>query len=95
MNFASPVLSLILWASLIVGFAVQLILSLKCSSTLPKLGFVLFSVLGLCVSEVLCRIITGWDLILYLIVYCVFLCFITGAGICGLSLKLYNKRKNK
>ena len=71
----NPYLFFGFWAAFLLAGAIQWLLLKKCQRTWTRWSFVGLTLAGLVTSEVLCQVITGWDLILYMVLYGLFLTF--------------------
>ena len=87
----NPYLFFPFWGCLLLAMGIQHLLFRKCKGH-GRWGFIIFSLIGFLFCEIACQIITGWDLILWLILWFLFLTFLLGAGISTLVYKLKKKR---
>ncbi len=87
-TFESP-LCWIFWACLLLGFGVQYLLRRKRSLWLVWPALLLAALVG---CEIACQIITGWDLILWVILYFYLLTALTGA-LLGMAHRCIRQRK--
>lgn len=76
------------WAAFIPAVGIQHLLMKKCKSTWARWSFAGITLVGLVVGEVLVQIITGWDRILYMLIYGMFLTFAMGIGVAALVHRL-------
>lgn len=80
------------WAAFFIAVGVQRLLLKKCKGVWGRWSFAGVTLVGLVAGEVLVRIITGWDRILYLVLYGLFLTFALGISVAAL-LQCFRKRK--
>lgn len=92
-NFASPVVSVIAWVSPLLGITIQMIALAKAKRKWARWLFVGILAVILIAAECACQIITGWDLILYLVIYGAVLLMLVGAGLGALIFIVRNRRK--
>jgi len=83
----NPFLFCLFWLCFFIGLIVQTVLFQHCKGY-GKWGFILFALIGFLCCEMACQIITGWDLILWLVLWFLFLTFLFGAGISTFVYKL-------
>ena len=91
---ANPYLSLVFWLCFLLAAGIQFLLLKKCSG-LGRWVFLLLSLCGFFFCEIACQIITGWDLILWLLLWFLCLTLLFGAGVCILFHYLYKKYAKK
>lgn len=72
------------WAALLIAFAVQLLLLKICKHRWSKWSFLVLSLTGALLGEILCQVITGWDKLAALLLYGLFLSFLPGIGLAQL-----------
>ena len=72
------------WAAFFLATGIQWLLLKKCKQTWARWSFAMFTLVGLVAGEVLVQIITGWDRILYLLLYGLFLDFALAIGLTAL-----------
>lgn len=89
-----PLLFGAFWAVLLIGFLIQLLLLKKCRSW-GRWSFAAVCAIGLAAGEVLCQIITGWDLLAAMLLYALFLTLLFGCGISFLWQHLRKKHQFK
>lgn len=87
-----PFLFAAFWICFALAIAIQILLFKKCKG-FGRWGFLLFSLTGFLICEIACQIITGWDLLAWLLFWFIFLTFLLGAGICCLFRYLHKKYK--
>lgn len=87
-----PFLFAAFWFCFALAVGIQLFLFRKCKGS-GRWGFLLFSLIGFLICEIGCQIITGWDLIAWLLFWFIFLTFLLGAGLCCLLRHLHKKYK--
>lgn len=92
-NFNSPVVSAIAWASLLLGVGIQLLILKKAKKKASRWAFMVILSVLLVAAECACQIIIGWDLMLYLILYGAVLLMLVGAGICTLIFVMAGRKK--
>lgn len=80
----------IFWACLLLGFGVQILLQRKRSLRFLWPALLAAGVVG---CEIACQIITGWDLLAWLLFWFLFLVFLLSAGLTYLSSFLLKKQK--
>lgn len=86
-----PYLFCSFWAALLIGVMIQLLLMKKCKRPWARWSFTALTLVGLLVSEILCQVITGWDLLAAMFLYALFLTFLLGIGlVCAIT---YLQRK--
>lgn len=90
----NPFLFGLFWLCFSIGIIVQVILFQHCKGN-GRWGFILFSLMGLFFCEIACQVITGWDMLLWLLFWFLFLVFVIGAGICCLFHFLCKKKGAK
>jgi len=88
----NPFLFCLFWLCFFIGIIVQIVLFQHCKG-FGKWGFIIFSAIGFFCCEIACQIITGWDLILWLVLWFLFLTFLVGAGLCTLIYHLLKKKR--
>ena len=71
----NPYLFFGFWISFFAAAAIQRLLLKKCKQTWARWSFAGITLVGLIAGEVLCQVITGWDLILYMVLFGLFLTF--------------------
>lgn len=72
-DFSTWMLSVAAWAFLLLGFAIQLLLLKLCRKLWKRRIFAVLLIFGVVAGEVACQMITGWDLLVVLVLYgCVF-----------------------
>lgn len=89
--FDSP-LCPIFWGCQLAGVIIQLVLLKKGKRRGRRWAFTAVLLIGLLACEIACQVITGWDLILPLVLYFCLLTMLVGAGLCTLVFYL---RKGK
>lgn len=80
------------WIAFFLAFGIQWLLLKKCKRRGGQRSFAGFTLAGLVVSEVLCQVITGWDLIACWVLYALFLTFALGIGLASLLHFLCSKK---
>ena len=88
----NPFLFGIFWLCFFIGVIIQIVLLQHCKGY-GKWGFLFFSFFGLIVCEIACQVITGWDLLAWLLFWFLFLVFLLSAGLTYLSSFLLKKQK--
>ena len=79
LDFGDPRISALMWGNLLAGFLIQTLVLKKCRRRWAGWIFPCLVGLGLVVMEILCQVTTGWDLLVYLIVYAIFVLLLSGA----------------
>ena len=77
----NPYLFFPFWIGFLLAIGIQYLLLKKCKGAV-RWGFILFSLLGFFCCEIACQIITGWDLILWLVLWFLYLTLLLGAALC-------------
>lgn len=83
------------WAALLIAFAVQLLLLKTCRRFWSKWSFLILSLAGALLGEILCQVITGWDKLAALLLYGLFLAFLLGAGLARACFHRKKQRKER
>ena len=91
-NWSNPILTALVYAFVIVGVILQIILQKKCRKSFSKLGFIGICVIAIIISECLHQIITGWDRLLVDFVYGFSICLLLGATITTVISAIKNRR---
>lgn len=79
LDFGDPRISALMWGNLLAGFLIQTLVLKKCRRRWAAWIFPGLVGLGLVVMEILCQVTTGWDLLVYLIAYAIFVLLLAGA----------------
>jgi len=85
----NPYLFFPFWGCFLLAIGIQALL-LKKYKTGIRWSFLIFSLIGFFCCEIACQIIIGWDLILWLVLWFLFLTFLFGSVVCIL---VYNAKK--
>lgn len=91
----SSILCWFFWVNFLLGGLIQWLLWKKTQHTWIRWSFAGVLVLGLGASELGCQIITGWDLLLPLVVYWWCLTLLLGAAAAALVCYLRRRREMK
>lgn len=78
-DFGDPRISALMWGNLLAGFLIQFLVLKKSRRIWAAWVFPGLVGLGLMVMEIICQVTTGWDLLVYLIVYAIFVLLLSGA----------------
>ena len=80
-NWSNPILTTLVYAFVIVGVIIQIILQKKCRK--PKMKWLLIGIcsVGIVICECLWQVITGWDRLAIDIIYGLAICLLLGAFI--------------
>lgn len=76
------------WGCLTAGGLVQLLLRKKARSAFGRWAFAGVLGIGLLICEIACQVMTGWDLIVPIVLYFYLLTMLAGAGACALVCRL-------
>ena len=78
-NWSNPILTALVYACLIVGVMIQIILQMKCQKS--KMKWLLMGIcgVGIVICECLWQVITGWDRLAIDIIYGLVICLLVGA----------------
>jgi hypothetical protein len=90
-NWSDPILTAIVYAFVIVGVIIQIILQKKCRK--PKTKWLLMGIcgVGIVICECLYQVITGWDRLAIDIIYGLVICLLLGAIITTIISALKNR----
>ncbi len=77
------------WLCVIIGLFIQL----RCLKKEKARWFMTALAVALIASEILCQVITGWDVLIFLVLYGFFIYLLLGAAI-GTAIHYLKKRKN-
>lgn len=88
------VLFWVFWASVILGAAIQRMLLRRARTRFGRGAFAAVLVLGLLAGEVACQTVTGWDLLLPLLLYWWCGALTLGAGLAALIRWIVNIRRS-
>ena len=86
-------LGIVFWIALLLGAGVQTILSRKVTCRLLRAVWMLFLLLCMLVCEIACQVITGWDLLLPVLLYFYLLTMLAGALLCVLFCRLRQRKE--
>ncbi|MBQ7757863.1 hypothetical protein [Anaerotignum sp.] len=86
----NPYLFFAFWLCFALAVGIQLLLFKKCKGQ-GRWFFLLLSLCGFLLCEVACQLITGWDLLAWLLLWFLCLTFLLGAGLCTLLRFLLKK----
>ena len=78
-NWSNPILTALVYAFVIVGMFIQIILQKKCRKPIMKLLLITICSVGIIISECLWQTITGWDRFALDIIYGLTICLLLGA----------------
>ena len=90
--FLNPYLFFAFWLCFALAVGIQSLLFKKCKG-FGRWAFLVVSLCGFLLCETGCQIITGWDLILWLVCWFLCLTFLLGAGVCTVVYVLKKKKK--
>ena len=90
-EFGDPRLSALMWGNLLSGFLIQYLVLKKCRRKWAAWVFPGLAAAGLVVMEILCQVTTGWDLLVYLVVYAIFVLLLAG-GILAAIVRIFRKK---
>ena len=85
----NPYLFYPFWGCFLLAIGMQYLLFRKCKGH-GRWGLIILSLVGIFRCEIAYQIVTGWDLILWMLLWFLCLTFLLGAGVCTL---VYNLRK--
>lgn len=91
---SNPFLCIAFWICLLLGVGIELLLCWRCRQRSMRWLLIVIGFVGLTGSELACQIITGWDRLVWLLLYFYCLTLLVGAGMGMLFCWLYNKWKN-
>lgn len=80
-NWSNPFLTVLVYAFIVMGALIQLILLNKCRKTITRWSLVGICGIGIVISECAWQVITGWDRLGTDIIYGIIVCLLVGAGI--------------
>ena len=91
-NWSNPILTVLVYAFVIVGVIIQVILQRMCRK--PKMKWLLMGICGagIVICECLCQAIIGWDRLTVDILYGLAICLLLGAVITTVISTLRNRR---
>ena len=78
-NWSNPILTALVYAFVIVGVVIQIILQKKCRKPIRKWLLIVICGVGIIISECLWQVITGWDRLAIGIIYGLAICLLLGA----------------
>lgn len=90
----NPYLFYPFWGCFLMAIIIQYLLFKKCKHA-GRWGFIILSLFGIFCCEIAYQIITGWDLILWMILWFLCLTFLIGAALCTLVYILKKKAGEK
>ena len=90
-NWSNPILTVLIYAFVIVGVMIQIILQKKCRK--PKMKWLLIGIcgVGIIICECLWQVITGWEKLAIDIFYGLAICLLLGASIAAAISALKNR----
>lgn len=91
-NWSNPILTALVYAFVVVGVIIQIILQKKCRK--PKMKWLLIGacIVGVVICECFCQVITGWNRLAIDIIYGLAICLLLGAIIATVISVLKNRR---
>ena len=91
-DWSNPILTALVYAFVIVGVIIQIILQKKCRK--PKMKWLLMGIcgVGIVICEFLCQVTTGWDRLAIDIFYGLAVCLLLGAIITTVISTLKNRK---
>ena len=90
-NWSNPILTALVYAFVIVGVIVQIILQKKCRKSKMKWLLIGICIVGTVICECLWQVITGWDRLAIDIIYGLAICLLFGAIITTVITALKNR----
>ena len=78
-NWSNPILTALVYAFVIVGVVIQIILKKKCRKPIMKWLLIGICGVGIIISECLWQAITGWERLAIDILYGLAICLLLGA----------------
>jgi len=78
-NWSNPILTALVYAFVIVGVVIQIVLQKKCRKPIMKWLLIGICGVGIIISECLWQAITGWDRLAIDIIYGLAICLLLGA----------------
>lgn len=88
-------LGILFWLAVLLGLGIQTVLNRRAKHRLTRMVWMLFLLLGLLACEAACQIVTGWELLLPVVLYFYLLAMLAGALLCLLIRRLRQKRAEK
>ena len=92
-NWSNPFLTVLVYAFIVMGALIQLILLNKCRKTITRWSLIGFCGIGVVFSEFAWQVITGWDRLAIDIIYGVIVCLALGAGITAVASMILKRGK--
>ena len=80
-NWSSPILTMLIYSSVVLGFIIQFLLRRKCHKPILRWMLVILCTIGIIVSECVWQVITGWERLSVDMFYGLFICILLGAMI--------------
>ena len=93
-NWSNLFLTVLVYAFIVVGAVIQLILLRKCRTPITRWSMIGICVIGIVISECAWQMITGWDRLAIDIIYGIIVCLVIGAGIAAVT-SMIRKRGKK
>ena len=94
MELVKPILTVLVYAFIVIGAVIQLILLRKCRAQITRWSMIGICVIGIVISECAWQMITGWDRLAIDIIYGIIVCPAIGAGI-AIVTSMIRKRGKK
>ena len=91
-NWSNSLLTVLVYAFVIVGGVIQIILSNKCRNPIMKWSLMGLCGVGIMICECLWQTITGWDRIAVDFVYGFIICLLLGAVITAIISAIKSRR---
>jgi len=92
-NWSNPFLTVLVYAFIVMGAVIQLILLKKCRKTITRWSLIGICGIGVVFSECAWQVITGWDRLAIDIIYGVIVCLALGAGITAVASMIWKRGK--
>lgn len=92
-NWSAPILTILIYFCIAIGFALQFILQKKCRKPAMRWSFIILCAVGIIISECAWQSIIGWDQIVVDIIYVSIVCLLFGAVIAMIVSLFKNKHK--
>lgn len=92
-NWSNPFLTVLVYAFIVMGTVIQLILLKKCRNPVSRWSLFGICGIGIVISECAWQVITGWDRLAIDIIYGVIVCLSLGAGIIAVASMIWKRGK--
>lgn len=85
-------LGILFWVAVLLGAGIQTVLNRRGKCRLTRAAWLIFLLAALLACEIACQIVTGWELLLPVMLYFYLLAMLLGALLCLLARRLRQNR---